>query len=180
MIFAFPTNDHLYAVFVAWPIAELDRVRANIERELLAVVDGVPEFAAACARDGERSGSTARRASRTSCASRTARAGRSSATPAATRIRTGRSASATPSATPSFSPTPSATRCPGASPEEDALARYERRRNEATLPDYRQNIEQAKLQPAPDEFLALRARLRGDDEATKRFYLASEGLLEAA
>ena len=68
----------------------------------------------------------------------------------------------------------------GRSHEADALARYERLRNEATLPDYRQNIEQAKSQPAPDEFLALRERLQGDEEATKRFYRASEGLLEAA
>src|SRR5512132_1438946 len=44
-IFAFPTNDDLFAVFVAWPIAELARVRADIEGELMAVVDRVPELA---------------------------------------------------------------------------------------------------------------------------------------
>jgi flavin-dependent dehydrogenase len=44
-IFAFPANDDLMAVFVAWPIAELPRVRADIEGELMAVVDRVPELA---------------------------------------------------------------------------------------------------------------------------------------
>ncbi len=32
-------------MFVAWPIAELPRVRADIEGELMAVVDQVPELA---------------------------------------------------------------------------------------------------------------------------------------
>ena len=41
-IFAFPTNDNLFAVFVAWPISELALVRAEIERQFLAAVDGMP------------------------------------------------------------------------------------------------------------------------------------------
>src|SRR6476659_8888066 len=45
MIFAFPTNDGLFASFVAWPAGDLDAVRRDPERELLAVVDLVPELA---------------------------------------------------------------------------------------------------------------------------------------
>jgi flavin-dependent dehydrogenase len=44
MIFAFPTNDGLFAVFVAWPAGELARVRADPEAALLEVVDRVPDF----------------------------------------------------------------------------------------------------------------------------------------
>ncbi len=45
VIFAFPTNDGLFAVFVAWPIEELGAVRADAEHELPAVVDRIPELA---------------------------------------------------------------------------------------------------------------------------------------
>jgi len=45
VIFAFPTNDGLFALFVGWPIQELGAIRGNPERELLAVVDLVPELA---------------------------------------------------------------------------------------------------------------------------------------
>ncbi len=180
VIFAFPTNDDLYAVFVAWPIAELDRVRANIEGELLAVVDGVPEFAA-----------------RVRAGQREERLYGATSLPNFLRRPYGEGWALVGDAGCHKDPYRALGVCDafrdaelladalgdamsGRSPKADALARYERLRNEATLPDYRQNIERAKLQPAPDEFLALRARLRGDDEATKRFYLASEGLLEAA
>jgi hypothetical protein len=44
-MFAFPTNDDLFAVFIAWPAAELSAVRADIERQFLAAVDGVPTLA---------------------------------------------------------------------------------------------------------------------------------------
>ena len=45
IIFAFPTNDELYAVFVGWPAAELDTVRRSPEEALLAAVDLAPELA---------------------------------------------------------------------------------------------------------------------------------------
>src|SRR5262245_49052975 len=45
-IFSFPTNDGLFAVFVAWPASELARVRTDVENEFLAAVDQVPDFAA--------------------------------------------------------------------------------------------------------------------------------------
>jgi hypothetical protein len=31
VVFAFPTNDDLFAVFVGWPIGQLDAVRADTE-----------------------------------------------------------------------------------------------------------------------------------------------------
>jgi 2-polyprenyl-6-methoxyphenol hydroxylase-like FAD-dependent oxidoreductase len=65
----------------------------------------------------------------------------------------------------------------GARAEAEALADYERRRNDSTLPDFRQNLAEASLLPPPPEYFALRASLRGDVEATRRFYLQREGRL---
>jgi flavin-dependent dehydrogenase len=41
-----PTNDGLTMLIVGWPVAEFDRVRADLERSYLGVIDLVPEFAA--------------------------------------------------------------------------------------------------------------------------------------
>lgn len=67
----------------------------------------------------------------------------------------------------------------GSQPEAAALAEYERRRNEATMPDYRRNLVQAELGPPPAELLATRASLRGDQAAINRYMLVGEGLLPA-
>ena len=105
-VFTFPTNDDLMAVFAVWPIAELPRVRADIEGAFMAVVDAVPAFAERL-RDG-------RREERFYGATQLPNflrapygpGGRSSATPAATRTRSWRSGSATRCATPSCSRMP--------------------------------------------------------------------------
>jgi flavin-dependent dehydrogenase len=44
-VFAFPTNDGLCGLFVAWSFAELATVRADIERQLRAAIDEVPDLA---------------------------------------------------------------------------------------------------------------------------------------
>ena len=56
---------------------------------------------------------------------------------------------------------------------------YERRRNDATLADYRRNLQQAQLNPLPAEVLKCRASLRGDKAAINRYLLEGEGLLAA-
>jgi 2-polyprenyl-6-methoxyphenol hydroxylase-like FAD-dependent oxidoreductase len=58
----------------------------------------------------------------------------------------------------------------GRRPLADAMAAYERRRNEATLPMYELTCQFAALQPAPPEMQALFAALRGDQEQTDRFF----------
>ena len=65
----------------------------------------------------------------------------------------------------------------GSRGEADAAAEYQRRRDEATLPDYYANVEKAALGPAPPDLLALRAAVRGDQDATNRVILVGEGLL---
>jgi flavin-dependent dehydrogenase len=44
-LFTHPTNDGLFCVLVAWPIAEQRRVQADLEGEFLAAVDLVPGVA---------------------------------------------------------------------------------------------------------------------------------------
>jgi hypothetical protein len=65
----------------------------------------------------------------------------------------------------------------GRHPLAEALAGYERRRNEATLDEYQQNLQLARLQPPPTEVMQLRAALRGDQEETRRFAMAREGMI---
>ena len=45
VVFAFPTNDGLFAIFIGWPIAQLPTVRADIEGQFIAALDEVPELA---------------------------------------------------------------------------------------------------------------------------------------
>ncbi len=65
----------------------------------------------------------------------------------------------------------------GRRPLEEALGAYERRRNEATLDEYQQNLQLARLQPPPAEVMQLRAALRGDQETTNQFFRAREGMI---
>jgi 2-polyprenyl-6-methoxyphenol hydroxylase-like FAD-dependent oxidoreductase len=142
VIFAFPTNDGLFAVFVAWPIEELATVRADAERELLAVVDRVPELAE--------------------------------------RVRGGRREELALGVCDAFRDaellaTVLGDVLSGHRPEAEALADYERLRNEATLPDYHLNLWQAQFKPLPPELLELRASARESQEATNQLLLAGEG-----
>ena len=57
--------------------------------------------------------------------------------------------------------------------------RYERRRNEATMAEYRENIAAARFTPISPELLQLRLALRGNQEDTNRFVMALEGWISA-
>jgi flavin-dependent dehydrogenase len=65
----------------------------------------------------------------------------------------------------------------GRSPLDAALAGYERRRNEATLPEYHENLHMAQFKPLPPDAYQLRAALRSDPEATNQFFLARQGMI---
>ena len=60
---------------------------------------------------------------------------------------------------------------------DDALTTYEVRRNAATLPDYHENLQMARLEPSPPDVLALRAALRGRPDETKQFAMAGFGAI---
>jgi flavin-dependent dehydrogenase len=57
----------------------------------------------------------------------------------------------------------------GRRPLDEALAEYERRRNEAAMPMYEYTCELAALEPPPPDVRALLAALRGNRADTERF-----------
>ena len=66
----------------------------------------------------------------------------------------------------------------GARRLDAALAGYHRARDRATLSDYQLNALLARTMAAPDQLLRLRAEVRGDPGATRRYILKSQGVEE--
>ena len=175
-IFAFPTNDDLMGVFAVWPIAELPRVRADIEGEFMAVVDAVPEFAERLRRG--------RREERFLGATQLPNFLRTPGGPGWALVGDAachkdpymalgicdalRDAELLADA--------AAAGLTGRLPLDEALADYQRRRDEATLPGYRENLVAAELKPAPEQ-RGLVAALRGDQAAANHFFMAREGMV---
>jgi flavin-dependent dehydrogenase len=63
---------------------------------------------------------------------------------------------------------------------EEALAEYEQRRNEAVMPFYELTLQFARLEPPPPEMQQLFAAMRGNQEATDRYFATIEGTLSPA
>jgi flavin-dependent dehydrogenase len=177
VIFAFPTNDGLFALFVAWPAAELAAVRADLEGQFLAVVDRVPALA-----------------ERVRAGRREERFYGATDLPNFLRKPYGPGWALVGDAGCHKDPYLALGVCDafrdaellttaldegltGRRPLDAALADYERQRNEATLPDFRQNLHLARFGPFPPELLQLRTALRGNQEATDRFFMANEGMI---
>jgi 2-polyprenyl-6-methoxyphenol hydroxylase-like FAD-dependent oxidoreductase len=59
----------------------------------------------------------------------------------------------------------------------DALASYEQQRNAASMQLYQENLYLAQFKPIPEDVLAIRAAIRGDQEETNRFYMARQGMI---
>jgi flavin-dependent dehydrogenase len=60
---------------------------------------------------------------------------------------------------------------------DEALADYESRRNKATLPDYHEDLQAARLGALPPEAVQLRAALRRSPEDATRFVMAQDGMV---
>jgi flavin-dependent dehydrogenase len=177
VIFAFPTNDGLFAVFVAWSRAQLPAVRADIEGQFLAAVDTVPALAARI------------------------RAGRREEPfrgvidlPNFLRKPYGPGWALVGDAGCHKDPYLALGVCDafrdaeflvdaldegltGRSPLDSALAKYERRRNAATSSDYQQNLHAARFEPLPADLARIRAAVRGNQETTNQFLMAIEGMI---
>jgi flavin-dependent dehydrogenase len=177
-VFAFPTNDDLFAVFIAWPLSELPRVKADIEAAMLAVLDDVPGL-------GER----------VRAGERVERVLGATQLPNFIRKAYGPGWALIGDAGVHKDPFMALGVCDafrdaelladalaeglgGEVPLEEALAVFERRRDAATMQDFDANFMAAHL-VAPPEMLAARDALRGDQVAIDRFYLAREGMIPA-
>ena len=176
-IFSFSTNDDLFAIFIAWPIDEFRSVKANVETEFMKAVDLVPEFSerVRCGRREERFYGTAN-------------------LPNFLRRPFGKGWALVGDAGCHKDPFMALGICDalrdadflaaavheglvGQRPMDEALMRYERRRNESTMVDYRENMAAAKFADMPAELLQLRAALRGNEEDIRRFIMAREGMI---
>jgi flavin-dependent dehydrogenase len=177
MIFAFPTNDRLFAIFIAWPIDELRAIQRDVERQFMAVIDLVPGLALRV-----RAG---RRAERFSGAADL---------PNFLRRPFGSGWALVGDAGCHKDPFMALGVCDafrdaelladaidaglaGRRPLGEAMADYERRRNEATLADFRMNIDLARFTPPAADQRRLQAALRGNQQATNEFFLAREGMI---
>ena len=177
IIFAFPTNDELYAVFVGWPAAELHSVRRDPEEALLAAVDLAPELA-----ERVRGG---RRAERLLGATQLPNFLRRAGGPGWALVGDAGCHKDPYSALGVCDAFRDAELLADAlvdslsnrRSEAEALGEYERQRNQATMEDYRRNLQQAQLNQPPAEVLEVRASLRGDQAATNRYMLEGEGLI---
>lgn len=177
VIFAFPTNDGLFAVFVAWPAAELATVRANVEAHFLATIQTIPALSALMA--------DARREERFYGATDL---------PNFCRKPFGPGWALVGDAGCHKDPYMALGICDafrdaeylaealdaglnGHQPLATVLAGYEAQRNAAGMEQYRQNLHLAQFKPMPPEAMALRQALRHQPAETRRFYLANQGLI---
>lgn len=177
VIFAFPTNDALAGIFIAWPSAELKTVRSDIEASFMAVLDQVPDFA-----ERVRSGKREERFYGTTDL------------PNFFRKPYGPGWALVGDAGCHKDPYLALGICDafrdaewlsdaideglsGRRSVDTAMAEYERRRNEATMPDYMENLALAQFKPIPAEVSQLRLALRSNQEDTNRFFLAREGMI---
>lgn len=178
MIFAFPTTDGLFGVFIAWPRAALDEVRGDIERHFMAAVDAVPAVSARL-RSGRREERFAGASDLPNFFRRPFGPGWSLVGDAGYHkdpcLALGisdalRDAELLAEAIDDGL----AGRCA----LQQSLASYEQQRNEASRQDYWQNLAGARFQPPPEQMLRARAAVRGNDAATRQLFLAREGRLE--
>ncbi len=177
VIFAFPTSDELFAVFVAWPIDELAAVRADTQGQLMAALDRVPRLSERL-REGRREERIYGAAQLPNFLRKPYGPGWAlvgdagahkdpfSALGVCDALRDAELL--TDAVTDALS---------GVRGEADALADYERRRNDATRNDYQANIQAAQFNPPPPQILAQRAAVRDNPAATRGLYLALEGRL---
>jgi 2-polyprenyl-6-methoxyphenol hydroxylase-like FAD-dependent oxidoreductase len=179
MIFAFPTSAGAFGIFVAWPADRLARVRADVEGEFMRAIDGVPSLAARV-RAGRREerfyGATdLPNFFRTPFGKGWALVG-DAGYHKDPYLALGMSDAfrdadfLAEAVTEGFS---------GRRDPDAALAAWEERRNAAVREEYYQNLQGARFAPPPPQMLDARARVRGNQDATNRFFLMREGRLSS-
>jgi 2-polyprenyl-6-methoxyphenol hydroxylase-like FAD-dependent oxidoreductase len=176
LLIVFPADAGLLAVFAAWPASMLPQVRSDIPRYFMEAVHAVPELA-------ER-----------------VRAGRqedrfygASDLPNFLRRPYGPGWALVGDAGCHKDPFLALGMCDafrdaellsnalddaftGVRPLDEALAGYHQTRDRSTMPDYHLNALLARTMAAPEQLLRLRAEVRGDRQATRRFILRSQGV----
>jgi hypothetical protein len=175
MIFAHPTNDDLFAVFAGWPIAELPAVRSDIEAQMMAVVDRVPDLSQRI-RSGRREERIYGAAQLPNFLRKPYGPGWALVGDAGVHKDPARALGICDALRDAELLADSLTASlSGGLAEAEAVSEYERRRNEATMGDYEANLRAARFSPPAPEILQARAAARDDPEAMAQFCLAWEG-----
>jgi len=175
MIFAHPTNDDLFAVFVGWPIAELPAVRPDMQAQMMAVVDSVPDLSHRI-RSGWREERIYGAAQLPNFLRKPYGPGWALVGDAGCHKDPVRALGICDALRDAELLAESLTATLSGRPAEaQALSEYERRRNEATMDDYEANLRAARFSPPAPEILQARAAARDDPEAMAQFCLAWEG-----
>ncbi|MCA9955819.1 MAG: hypothetical protein KC434_13915, partial [Anaerolineales bacterium] len=178
VIFAFPTNDNLLALFVAWPIERFAEVRRDIETAFMSVIDQVPTLAAQV-RAGERVEKFYGTADLPNYFRKpygpgwalVGDAGHHKDPFMALGIADAlRDAELVAQAVHEG--------LVGKRPFAEALAEFEQKRNETSLPLYQENLARATFTPPPPEQRQIRQALvdNGNQADTNAFYKAVLGL----
>ena len=178
LIIAFPAEDGLLAVFVAWPASMLPQVRSEIPHHFMEALQAAPDLAGRI------------------------RAGRqedryygASDLPNFLRRPHGPGWALVGDAGCHKDPFLALGMCDafrdaellsdaldaafsGHRPLDEALAGYHQERDRSTLPDYHLNAHLARTLAAPEQLLRLRAEVRGDPRATRRYVLSGQGVTE--
>ena len=179
-IIAAPTNDGLVFVIVYWPRSEFQRVRAEIEDSFMSALELAPALA-----------------ERIQSGSRSERFRGTGALPNFYRRPHGEGWALVGDAGYHKDPITALgmsdafrdaellaealdAGLSGSRPLAQALADYERRRNEATAETYETTVQFAQLEPPPAEMQLLFEALRDDSEETGRFFGTVTGTVSAA
>jgi len=177
VIFAFPTDDGLAAVFIAWEVSEFSRVRQNIGASFTEVLRLVPDLE-----------------QRIRSARREERFYGTADLPTFFRKPYGRGWALVGDAGHHKDPflalgISDALRdaellasaiddgLSGRQCLVDALADYEQKRNRAAMEFHQDNLDRARFRPVPEDLLAIRSAVRGNQEETNRFYMAQQGMI---
>jgi flavin-dependent dehydrogenase len=177
VIFAFPTNDHLFAIFIAWPIEEFHQVRSDISGSFMQALDLAPPLA-----------------ERVRTGKREERFFGMADVPNFFRKPHGPGWALVGDAGCHKDPFMALGICDafrdaellakavdeglsGKRSIEETMVEYEKRRNEVSAADYQRNIDFARFKPLPVETYQLRAALRGNHEDINRFIMATEGII---
>jgi len=177
VIFAFPTNDELFAVFIAWPIDARRAIQFDIEPAFMAVIELVPEFAERLLNGQQEEPFYG--------------AGN---LPNFLRKPYGPGWALVGDAGCHKDPFMALGVCDalrdadllaraiddglsGPCALDAAMADYEQRRNAATMADYRLNLHLAQFKPPSPEERDLITALQGNQDATNRFFMAREGMI---
>ena len=170
-VIAFPTNDNQSAIFMEWPNREFHAFRANLEANYRRTIDEIaPDL-------GERvhAGQLAHRFMGTADLPNFFRKPYGPGWALVGDAGVHKDPITAQGITDAFRDSELLSQAidagfSGRQPLDEALADYEQRRNEILMPIYEFIVEHATLEPFAPEFQQVLAALRGNQEATNRFF----------